>query len=347
MSAFKKLNYQDVYVSDYLAKKQWNASGNTLTSYGITTHRGFSGSTPGWPYPSDIYNRSNFHNKVVYNAVNQLYFGNYSGSAESGSTIFSGSFEQFMQSDLDLSSSRQIGSEVGVISVPRDVLGLGIEPYTLVIKPDTGISEKYVEYGYSQDHILGQDQYIENVGYWYQSNPIDFEDYLVSESNYVTESVDSQYLVTSSGQQRIEIVDDGEGRLIISGGQEAYTNSERQVGEVIYNHGLVIFTDPIVARYYSTYSSHILSWKSKLPIYTYNIHCNVRESEFNFTYNPSALTGSDNTVRNNLTGSYFKPYITTIGLYNDAQELVAVGKLNRPVPKSENVDTAFVIKMDI
>ena len=53
MSAYKKLNRQDVYVSDYVAKKQWSADGTTVTGYNIETLRGFSGSTPGYPYPKD------------------------------------------------------------------------------------------------------------------------------------------------------------------------------------------------------------------------------------------------------------------------------------------------------
>jgi ELWxxDGT repeat protein len=46
------------------------------------------------------------------------------------------------------------------------------------------------------------------------------------------------------------------------------------------------------------------------------------------------------------TGSYFQPYVTTIGLYNDANELVAVGKLAQPVPKSRYTDMTFVVKFD-
>ena len=40
MSAFKKLNRQDVYVSDYTAKKQWYASGSTISEYGLEVLRG-------------------------------------------------------------------------------------------------------------------------------------------------------------------------------------------------------------------------------------------------------------------------------------------------------------------
>ena len=67
----------------------------------------------------------------------------------------------------------------------------------------------------------------------------------------------------------------------------------------------------------------------------------------NFTYNRTAVSGSYNDVETNLTGSEFRPYITTVGLYNEANELIAVAKTNRPIPKSQNVDMTFVVKLDI
>jgi hypothetical protein len=113
-------------------------------------------------------------------------------------------------------------------------------------------------------------------------------------------------------------------------------------------------------------SSVKLSFKSSQPIFTHNYHCKLRESEFNFTYNPSALSSSlktvyDNTntvystasavaageLNNKITGSEFQPYMTSVGLYNDANQLIAVGKMNRPVPKSANTEMTIIVKIDI
>ena len=46
------------------------------------------------------------------------------------------------------------------------------------------------------------------------------------------------------------------------------------------------------------------------------------------------------------TGSYFSPYVTTIGLYNESNELVVVGKLARPLPISLYTDTTYMINFD-
>ena len=46
------------------------------------------------------------------------------------------------------------------------------------------------------------------------------------------------------------------------------------------------------------------------------------------------------------TGSLFTPYVTTVGLYNESNDLVCVGKLPRPLPISLYTDTTFMINFD-
>ena len=46
------------------------------------------------------------------------------------------------------------------------------------------------------------------------------------------------------------------------------------------------------------------------------------------------------------TGSIFSPYVTQIGLYNEANQLVVVGKLSNALPISLHTDTTFVINFD-
>ena len=51
-------------------------------------------------------------------------------------------------------------------------------------------------------------------------------------------------------------------------------------------------------------------------------------------------------MRDFATGSIFTPYVTTIGLYNDSQDLIAVAKVAQPTPLSTNTDTTFLINYD-
>ena len=332
MSAYKKLNRQDVYVSDYSAKKQWIASGSTLVDYKIETLRGFSGSTPGYPYPLDL--RNNRYQELTYNSIDNMYYADGIGNG-----LISGSRNLALQTSLTISGSRDIKSEIGVLSIPRDVVGTHIEPKTFSYVPQLDSTDNYIEDGYSQDRMSGVDLFTEKIGYQYGANPIDTGNYVTDENGYFDESVE-EYVDLDKGQQRVEIIDDGNGSLIYSGSDRSYTQPAKVIG-------LVIITDEDVARYLSTYSRHKLRWKSNQPIYTYNVHCKVKDSELNHTYNSSALTGSFGLKADNVSGSNFTPYITTVGMYNDANELIAVAKTNHPIQKTQNTDMTFVVKIDI
>ena len=73
----------------------------------------------------------------------------------------------------------------------------------------------------------------------------------------------------------------------------------------------------------------------------------LRESEFNFSQNPSIVSSStDGSLYDFATGSYFAPYVTTVGLYDEAQNLLAVGKLSQPLPTSRTTDTNIFINID-
>lgn len=81
-------------------------------------------------------------------------------------------------------------------------------------------------------------------------------------------------------------------------------------------------------------------------VYEKIVKCTVKDYEFNFSYNPSTLI-SGSTVKNFITGSDFHPYATTIGLYNDSNDLLAVAKFGQPVPISQQTDMCYIIKLDI
>lgn len=143
------------------------------------------------------------------------------------------------------------------------------------------------------------------------------------------------------------IYDNGEGLILHSGST---------VGRIQYAHGLAVIFDINIntgietvnlVDYFSENTDYNINFKSNYTVYTLNIHCKSKDTEHNLTFNPSALSGSNGDLKTSLTGSEFNPYVTTIGLYNDSSELVAVAKLNQPIPKSQDTDTTFQIKLDI
>lgn len=299
MSAFKKLNKQDVFISDYNARKQWNTTGSFISDYNIELLRGFEDSATPYSYPNDYFNGRS--QELVYKSIKHLY---YEGSLGQGH--YTGSRDLSLQSSLNYSGSRKLQSEVTIFSIPKDLVGTYIEPKTLNISPIQSAS-LYVVSGYESASIT-------------KTYGVDVGSYLV---------------------------DDGDGNIIYSGSDTEIFFDKQIVGDIVYNQGMIILTDPNIARYYGTYIKSTLSWKSNLPIYTYNVNCKVKDSEMNLTYNPSVYTGSTGQLYDNITGSDFSPYFSTIGLYNDANELLAVAKTGRPIPKSNNSDTTVVVKIDV
>ena len=150
------------------------------------------------------------------------------------------------------------------------------------------------------------------------------------------------------------------------------------VGQIFYSHGIATFTTGGIedmasnlnyyfltgsgygigdygnniygvapTRIYPYLFSSSISFMSSYRIYENQYKCAIRENEFNYTQNPSSRSGSGEFYYSFVTGSYFSPYVTTIGLYNDSKELLVVGKLSQPIPISLYTDTTFIVNFDI
>jgi len=72
----------------------------------------------------------------------------------------------------------------------------------------------------------------------------------------------------------------------------------------------------------------------------------VKNAEYNFSNNPSYVTGSVGQLAQSTFISDPKTYITTVGLYNDRQELLAVAKLSKPLLKSFQREALIRVKLD-
>ena len=90
-------------------------------------------------------------------------------------------------------------------------------------------------------------------------------------------------------------------------------------------------------------SSFDLLFLNEHIIYEKIIKCTVKDYEFNLSYNPDSLS-SGSIVKDFVTGSDFKPYVTTVGLYNDSNDLIAVAKFGQPIPVSKDTDITYLIK---
>ena len=171
-----------------------------------------------------------------------------------------------------------------------------------------------------------------------------------------------------------------------SSGSTTTTNavgSGSEVGNIMYGQGLLVFTDTGSYADAAT-SAYTLKYQATHTIYEYEYRVNAKPFEFNTStnisltpdrsgsitiaegavsmsnffppsHNPSGEgTGSYATFYNAateslsiVTGSEFKPYVTDIGLYSEENELLAHGKLAKPIRLSDDIETTFVVRFDV
>ena len=320
MSAFKKLKSTDAFVTTYVAKKSWNITGSALGSYNIQAFGARSSSVVAeevnslfdyGPSDSDISNQGTYNQKLLYRSLNQLYYKNYNYAN-----------------------------------------GLLIEPYLYNLAtgstsvPISNYSASKFFDNYEQSYFAKSGEENTSGSRYLRSNaciysiPRDITGIHIEPNSF--KLTPSSSGATYYGGQ-IPIIDDGEGILKVS-----QSTSLTNVGNIFYSHGIAVLTDNVIANAYRFRPQlDKLEFKSNQPIYTYNYHCKISDYEYNHTLNPTALSGSDNKLRNNVSGSDFNPYITSVGLYNDAQELIAVGKLSQPLRKPSDTELTIQIKLDI
>ena len=119
------------------------------------------------------------------------------------------------------------------------------------------------------------------------------------------------------------------------------------VGNVFSSNGFAIISTPDYRFNNLITTKYTASYKSTTTLYEMNALCRVKAGDFNVTSNHSALNEDNTMYLNYLTGSKFSPYITSIGLYNPAGQLLAIGKLGQPIEKRNDVDINFLIQMDL
>ena len=338
MSAWKQFLASDVIINPFVVNKSFIfpssqfATGSDGQLVGIDR---FYGTNVNWfDDQSTTGTLTTEYQALIYSSVKQLYYSNYlsssTGDIVTQPVIFPGSnpsgnvligdiesplYDNFLQSTLTPNRffPTASGAEVAVISIPSKLYGDYITPNSLRLK------------------------------------------------------------VTPGGTGSYTAVDDGEGNVILEGTNE-------HLGNIIYTHGIIILTvSGSITQGYGTSiygvslygagypppidwitSPMTCSFSSSMTIYETQYKCTIRESEFNATLNPSAqnsgsvfeISGSyfyqrgDGTLNNNVTGSYFSPYVTTVGLYDEAQNLLAVGKLSQPLPTSDTTDTTILVNID-
>lgn len=169
------------------------------------------------------------------------------------------------------------------------------------------------------------------------------------------------------------IIDDFKGNLYISeSGIGSY------VGNIFYDYGIAIVphhTSSVIS-YIGSNGIKIISGSEVRVTYDTDVKINrnqitvaLKPTDFNFSifnpsihrsvlYTTSSLTQSLNDLNVPQSGSntwkysslmqvgLIKPYVTTIGLYNNQYELLAVAKLSTPIQRTFDTDQIFIVRFD-
>jgi hypothetical protein len=188
---------------------------------------------------------------------------------------------------------------------------------------------------------------------------------------YYGEGIKPGSLTLTTGS--VTYTDDGFSNLIDS--------ASNIKGNIFYDRGFVVATKDIQSG--SSFTDYSLQFRSTKTIFENEIFISVLESEFNASTNPTALTDIDSEVvtailddpitkqkytgsffniksakvnplfweydfsaSNDPTGSYLAPYITTIGLYDNEMNMVAVAKLPQPIKSLADYPLNFIIRFD-
>lgn len=311
MGAFKQFTTKEVTITPFNADKGFSFSGGAITgsNVGIEVYTGIKPATN--LFISSAAQPTGlvyFQNTTgVYNSTKQLYYSNYLSSPLG---------DDFPTRSLVAGATPEDDRYVGITTGPR--------------------FDNYLQTDLTQSR------------YWPTQSGAEISVVSIPAKLYGENIVPTTFQLsyTASGGDEYLITDDGEGNLI-SGSQVC--------GQIFYGHGIAAFTTSSIVGMGAEVSESVsnlnnldISFTSSIRIYEHQYRCGIRENEFGYSLNPTLLSGSlDDVYYDFVTGSYFTPYVTSVGLYNENNDLLVVGKLSQPVPISQYIDTTIVVNFDL
>ena len=336
MAAFKQFNSEDIIISPLEVNKNFTFIGNELTGSNVLISR-YLGKNLDFLNNRELTGISSSlgdfreYQVTIYNSIKQLYYTNYlSGSEGNTSNVntssvnldgtisppkntsqtYQPSYDNYDQTNLNPYKYFPTGSgeTIGVLSIPKNLFGDYIQPNSLEI---TTLSGSYKDDG---------------AGRLKRINPT------LNTETFVGNVIYQHGIIILTGGSRNEYI----------GESDPY--GEGEYGDAVYG-GRVINSNDILN--FVTGSNITCSFSSSFGLYETQYKCTIGESEFNFTLNPSIISSSRNgSIYNFATGSYFDPYITTVGMYDNNHNLLAVGKLAKSLPTSRTTDTTILVNLD-
>ena len=176
-----------------------------------------------------------------------------------------------------------------------------------------------------------------------------------TETNYLSGSLD-EIRIYNKGLTHTEIE-----YLSNNSYENGYAYQTAQIGNIFYDLGIITISDPRpkydnvflgqfgVRDYNGLTHGFEGGLKTTTRFYENEVVCRIPKNEFNNTQNNTTLKTYNKfqNVKPFTTSSLFTPYITTIGLYNDDNDLVAIAKFATPLKKRKDIDINVIIRFDM
>jgi len=89
-----------------------------------------------------------------------------------------------------------------------------------------------------------------------------------------------------------------------------------------------------------------MDFNNETALYSSIYTCRVNPSEFNYSANPTFLSGSEIRVKGGNPTTDPRAFFTTVGLYNAQDQLLAVAKLSKPIESNPKSPITVTVRLD-
>ena len=323
---FKRLDPRDINVTPFKAYKEFTVT-NTDSGSGVYGFRAISSSAHNFnpdTATKTTFDSASFYHIPTYFMIRQMYYRDTENN-----------FNNFGQNNGN--QYRLLQPSASIISVSKDLYGERIKPKSITLKDDsTSATVTIVDDG---------------------------------NGNLYDNAVSSSFAEFAAGGF-------SDSDIMKSTGSFA--------GNVFYEHGLLVFTNT-GSKFVDTGTGtgtdgYSLEYKAQTTIREHSYTCVIGEGEMNGTNNISVTTdrsgsinvsgseswrlfppghaaaksgsynhyyGQATTYNNFVTHSKFEPYITKVGLYNDFNELIAIGQLSHAIKNDKELALGINVRFDV
>ena len=321
---FKRLDPRDINITPFKVYKEFTVT-NTDSGSGIYGFRAISASAAGFETDSagkTAFDSASFYHLPAWFMLNQRYYKDTDNN-----------FNNFGYNTNN--QYRLLHSSASVITVSKNLFGERVKPNSITLTDDSGASTLTI--------------YDDGNGNLYDGST-------------TANSASFASFSTSS-----------------------FSNSETSsfVGNIFYEDGLLVFTNT-GSKYVDIGTKtgtdgYSLKYKAQTTIREHSYTCVIGENEYNGTTNISStyqrsgsitVSGSESwrlfppghaTAQSGsykysynqtseyesfVTHSEFQPYITKVGLYNDFNQLIAIGQLSHPIKNDKDLSIGIQVRFD-